>query len=47
MSDLELAAYSMLTFEQRLAYWQNNPDALDDAIARWKKKQEREGRCRR
>jgi hypothetical protein len=37
MKGLELAAYSMLTFEQKCAYWQANPDALEKQIKRWKR----------
>lgn len=41
MSDLELAAYSMLTFEQKIAYWKANPDELDAQIKRWERKKRR------
>lgn len=39
MDQFELAAYSVLTFDQRCQFWRDNPDRLEKQIRRWKRKQ--------
>jgi hypothetical protein len=38
--------FALLTLEQKLVYWQSNPDELDKQIKRWKTKQQRLNKCR-